>query len=266
MWWCGVGIRRRGEWWHYVRWVPARYRHLEVGPQVRRALNTQCKATAELRARTLDQAFEARWEAGVAESDGTALERFSALHAICQARAFPYRPVAELQDGPLSDIIARVEALAPIASRTAAPPADLDEGAALLGGGKSDAPPFTKAFEGYVALTADRRVGMSPDQQRKWRNRKLKAIRSFCTVVGDLPLTEIGRREALAFRGWLLDRVEEGEIRAQSANKDIGHLSEIIRTWADVHGLETLKNPFSGMRLRDESVPETFPFSSGWIQ
>lgn len=257
-----MGIRLRGGRWHYFRRVPTRARHLEPSDLVRVALNTRCRETAEVRAKEIDIALDARWEAGLAAEDGTAADRFATLKALCEALGFVYKPVSELKDAPFSELVARVRALdrAPAEGPSAAVQAS-----ALLGA--EEAPPLalSEAFEQYVVMTADRRVGMSPDQGRKWRAPKAKAVRSFIETVGDLPLIQIAREDALAFRAAQLDRVSEGEIKPQSANKDIGHLSELFRTWCELHGLG-LDNPFSGTRLKSGGPTEVPPFSRQWIE
>jgi len=70
-------------------------------------------------------------------------------------------------------------------------------------------------------------------------------------VVGDKPLTEITRDDALDFRAWWLDRVRDEGYDQGSANKDLGHLASMMRAMDEAWRLG-LARPFEGVRLAGE--------------
>jgi len=60
-----------------------------------------------------------------------------------------------------------------------------------------------------------------------------------------MPVNEFTRNDALKFRNWWAGRVTSG-LNPESANKDFGHLSEMLNTWFRLKKID-LDNPFSKM-------------------
>ncbi|MEJ5218072.1 hypothetical protein WG622_07450 [Cognatishimia sp. D5M38] len=81
-------------------------------------------------------------------------------------------------------------------------------------------------------------------------------------------MDRIDRGDALAFRSWWASKVEAGKAKAETANKDFGHLSQIVSTWCElkVHG--DLENPFSKLRFDEAIDPENRrpAFSRDWVR
>ncbi|MEM8740914.1 MAG: integrase, partial [Pseudomonadota bacterium] len=66
----------------------------------------------------------------------------------------------------------------------------------------------------------------------------------------------------MRFRDWSQARTGHSP---ETANKDFGHLADVFRSVADLHGLN-LASPFQGLRLRPAEKPENLPFSTDWIR
>lgn len=96
-------------------------------------------------------------------------------------------------------------------------------------------------------------ASMSEDQRRKWRNPKRRAIANLLQVIGDKPVAEISRGDALDFRSWWSERVLEDGIQIGTANKDIGHLNKMLRTLDRQHRLG-LDPVFSQLRIESEEA------------
>ena len=57
-----------------------------------------------------------------------------------------------------------------------------------------------------------------------------KANKNFVAIVGDKEIANITRDDMLDFRQHWLDRIEAGEVTANSANKDLIHLGGVLKT------------------------------------
>ena len=120
------------------------------------------------------------------------------------------------------------------------------------------------ALEEYWTLAADRKLGKSPDQVRRWENPRKKAVRNFVACVGDVPLDTLRRPAFLSFREWLLEQVQAGKITAASANKDLIHLGDVLRMVNELKGLG-LDLPMHRLSLKEGEAGKRPPFSREWI-
>lgn len=269
----GVVLDRGRFYW--VKRIPKRFAGLVTGAdgkpvsQVRQALHTSDKVEARAKAAQIEAARYAEWEAIAAGDGASARAHYEAARALAAARGFPYRPVSSLADGDLGSLVARLLSLAE--GGTLATPAAT---AAVLGTVPEVLPSLAEVLEEYVELTTVRHVRKSDAQRHKWRLPRDRAVRNFLSVCAPkapdgsalpLPIGEIGRPMALAFRAWWSVRVEGG-MNPDSANKDFGHLSEIWNTWTELKGVD-LPNPFGKLRFAPDGDSEarTPPFSRAWI-
>ncbi|MEL6551455.1 MAG: tyrosine-type recombinase/integrase [Pseudomonadota bacterium] len=98
-----------------------------------------------------------------------------------------------------------------------------------------------------------------------------RAVANFANALPKkvkVGLDKITREDALAFRDWWARRIEAGETRAETANKDFGHLSQIFREWCELKGHTDLENPFAKLRF-DKAIDPLVtrpPFSRAWVQ
>ena len=136
---------------------------------------------------------------------------------------------------------------------------------ALAGSFDRPSPTLSAAFADFLDMTTDRLAGKSEAQIHKWRLPRDRAVRNFIAVVGDLPIAEITRENALTFRRYWRDRIDADGVEPGSANKDFSHLSDIVRTWCDLKAVD-IDNPFVRLRFREKAKRETYPFSTEWIR
>lgn len=106
---------------------------------------------------------------------------------------------------------------------------------------------------------------LSPDQIRKWRNPKLRAIENLKTVVGNKPLVKITRADALDFQAWWQDRVTTEDIAIETANKDIGHLNKMFGRVERSHRLG-LGAVFSQLRIEGGRQGQRLAFDPKFVQ
>lgn len=257
---------KRGRRWLYRRRVPADMVGLDPRAAVRVSTRTEDHAAAILIARRINADLEAYWrtlsEAAAAgrASTGAAAETFAAAVRLARQMGVAYRPADELARGPLADILDRIDKLREAGAQESAPAV-----AAVLGGVAKPDLTLSGLYDAYAQLTADRLIGKSDDQVRKWRNPRLRAIANALAVIGDKRLAELTRHDALDFKSWWLDRVRDEGYDQGSANKDLGHLAAMMRevdeTWR--LGLEL---PFSGIRVAGERHNPRVPYDPEFVR
>lgn len=260
-----MGIFRRGKWWHLRKRVPRRFEHLDARRPVVIALKTDSEIEARARAVEVQRALVAYWLAlEASQSGGATAGHAAADHAaaveLARRRGVLYRPAEELARAPLEELVARLERLLQSGEILSAPVV-----AAELGG--APAPSFTlsAAMAAFEVDASDRTAGKNENQIRKWAAPRRKAVSNLIALVGDKPLDAITRDDALALRTWWRERVARGEVRADSANKDFGHLSDVFGTLNDLRRLG-LENPFKGLRLAEAAASQRPSFSAEWIK
>lgn len=90
----------------------------------------------------------------------------------------------------------------------------------------------------------------------------LKAVRNFIEVIGDKAMAEITADDMLDFRQWWLERLEAEGLTPNSANKDLIHFSDVLKTVNRMKRLG-LVLPLSDLAFQErEKRP---PFSNDWI-
>ena len=92
------------------------------------------------------------------------------------------------------------------------------EAAALLGGAKPSRITVSNALSAYWGFSADKTIGNSPDQIRRWENPRKKAAAGFIACVGDKAIEDVTTEDLIAFHGALThlkgSRVERGRLAA----------------------------------------------------
>ncbi|WP_368045163.1 integrase [Paracoccus sp. SCSIO 75233] len=257
-----MAIKKRGKGGQlslYKR-VPARYAAIEPRKFIWLALHTDSLAEATRKeAATWAEMVEA-WEAKLAGDTQDAEQRFKAAKELAAVRGFRYRPAAKVAELPMEDLRDRMKAV-----QKRQDGYDAHDAAAVLGGAQE--PPLTvsAALEAFWELAREKTFGKSADQLRRWKNPSIKAVRNFIDVVGDKPISQISADDMLDFRSWWLDRIEAGEVGPGSANKDLIHLGEILKTVNKMKRLN-LRLPLGGLSFRETDVSQRPPFSANWIK
>ena len=253
-------IRKRGKSYSLVKRVPTRFRQVEPRGTIWISLHTDSESVAAGKAdQAWAQMIEA-WEARLAGDTADADARFAAAHEIADVRGFRYLGIGKVARLPLDGLLDRVEAVA-----VAAGVPDQIEGAALLGTIPEPALTISKALELYWDLDREKILGKSADQIRRWRNPRIKAVANFVAVVGDKAIDQITRDDMLDFRQSWLERIESGDVGANSANKDLGHLSGVLKTINRMKRLG-LDLPLGELSFREGETRVRPPFSTDWIR
>lgn len=250
---------KRGARWQYRRRVPADLAALDARGEIRLSTGQRDRASAAIVARRFNAEIEAYWR-GLSEAAARgqqptgAAEHFAAALRLARQMGVTYRPAAELADAPLADLLARFEMLRERGA-VRSPPAV----AAVLGGAARPPLALSGLFSAFEQIAADRLVGKSADQVRKWRNPRLRAVTNAMSVIGDKPLAELTRHDALDLKAWWLDRVRDEGYDQGSANKDLGHLAAMMLAVDEAWRLD-LSLPFGGVRVAGEKHNPRVPY------
>jgi len=236
--------------------------------QVRVALRTDSRSEALKKAAQVEEARLAEWEAIATGDDLSAREHYKSAKKLAEASGSTYVPVNGLTNGPIEDLMARVLSLAD-GKQIAGP----EKTAAILGGYPVVLPGLREVLGEFVELTKTRHLKKSAVQRHKWLLPRQRAVRHYLALFAKskcpveppgISLTDVTRQEALQFRSWWSDRVGQGW-KVETANKDLGHLSQMISTWVRLTDSD-YDNPFKGLRLDGKDGATVPAFSSGWVQ
>lgn len=248
---------------YLYRRVPKRYEAVENRKFIWISLHTDSPSTAKAKESVAWQQMVEAWEAKLAGDTSDAEQRFSAARDLAAARGFRYMRVDQVAKLPLEDLRDRFEAVGGFKDQPGQP--DMRDALALLGGAKEPPLTISKALEAYWPLSQDRRHGKSDDQIRRWQNPRLKAIKNLIGVIGDKPLADITGDDMLDFRQWWIERIEDEGLTPGSANKDLTHLGDVLKTVNRMKRLG-LVLPLSDLALKEGDTKPRPPFSVAWIR
>lgn len=255
-----MSITRRNDTFHLRRRVPRRYRDVEPRDTVWISLHTDSETVAKSKAdRAWLQMIEA-WEARLAGDTEDAEARYAAAQELARVRGFRYLDAGRVAKLPVDALIERVEAVAAPAGQP-----DKAEVAAIMGTVAEPQLTVSKALDLYWTLAREKTFGKSEDQLRRWKNPRIKAVKNFVAVVGDKGIENISRDDMLDFRQYWLERIEGGEVTANSANKDLIHLGDVLKTVNTMKRLG-LNLPLGELSFKEGETRTRPPFSTDWIR
>ena len=255
-----MAIKKRGKGLSLYRRVPNRYAAVEPRKFIWLSLHTDSPSVADQKADVAWAQMVEAWEAKLAGDTNDADERFAAARDLAAARGFRYMRADQVAKLPTDELLQRIEA---VSGPTDNP--DLKDAAALLGGAAEPEITITRALTQYWSLTADKVIGKSKDQLRRWKNPRIKAIRNLVAVIGDKPISAITGDDMLDFRSWWVERLEVEGLTANSANKDLTHLGDVLKTVNRLKRLG-LVLPLSDLHFKEGEAKQRPPFSDSWIR
>lgn len=274
-------LNKRGKKWHYVRRVPTRVRHLDGRDSVRVTLRTNSLEIARER-RDAQEAVDDQYWATLLDLyarpeivDTRKLEfaerRYRAARARASARGLSYIPADELAiTYGLEDIIERIQAFDRVDKGDKSARIKT-EAEGLLGGAPRPSPRLSEAFDIYCeSIAVTELLAKSPNQRRLWMKTKQRPIGCFVDVVGDKPITDITRDDALKFYNWWGERLKPKKgkkpLQANTANRDLGNLRKLVREYFKYIGEESRQNPFRNLSFKETVKAEVPPFENDWVR
>jgi len=255
-----MSVMQRGNQWYLRRRVPSEFQEIEPRKEVWISLKTDSRKHASEKAPAVWDEQIASWTARLTGNDCDAAKHYEAVQNFAASKGVRYLPNDQVLQLPVDKLLDRIET---IATRNQHP--DPVEAAAILGTKQAPAVTVTQALEEYWSLAKDKTFGKSDDQKRRWQNPRKKAVRNFVAIVGDKPMNEITADDMLEFRGYWQERIEMGGLTANSANKDLIHLGEVLKTVNKMKRLG-LDLPLDGLAFKEGEKSERPPFSDDWIR
>lgn len=254
-------IMKRGSTYHLRKRVPRRYQGVEERKSIWVSLHTDSLTVAQQKAPIAWQHIVEGWEARLAGDTSDAEKRFEAAKNLAAVRGFRYLPAPQVAKLPQNQLLARVEAV----KERKDGKLDTRDTAALMGGVSEPEITVTRALELYWGLVADKTLGKSPDQLRRWENPRKKAVKNFVDVIGDKAIGDITGDDMLDFRHWWFERIQNEGLTPNSGNKDLIHLGDVLKTVNRMKRLG-LVLPLSDLSFKEGEAKQRPPFSESWIR
>jgi integrase len=258
-------LTRRNGTWHFVRRVPTEFADHDSRGIVKHSTkikiaNDRSGRRAARVAEKFNENLEVFWKALSEGQSKETLNSYELARSRARALGFDYVENEHLLQQRSE---ARLERLETLVSKGVAN--DAGARSALLGTEKRPTLMLSKLFVEYEGLTKGEVKDLSPDQLRIWRNGRLRAIERFVEQIGDKPVTEITFDDGIDYCEWWRDRVNEGELEAKTANKDIGQLSRMLKD-ISVRRRLNLPDIFKGLRLKGETERQRVPYETEFVQ
>ncbi|MER9421304.1 tyrosine-type recombinase/integrase [Mesorhizobium sp. M0317] len=251
--------------WYLVRRVPKEFAELDRRGLVR--ISTGIAIVDDPRAiragkiiEQLDNELSAYWRGIRDGRSGEARLRFEAAQARARALSLPYMTNQELADGPTDDIIKRIRLLL---DRNAVE--DELEVAAVLGGEERPTLRLSGLVDEFKALEQQSVLSMSPNQQKRWKNPRARAVNDLIAIAGDLEIRALTRANAMAYREMWQKRIKTEGLDIGSANKAIGVISKMLATVDRAHQLG-LPPVFKQLRLSGGVYQQRDAFDISYVQ
>lgn len=254
-------IMKRGSTYHLRKRVPRRYEGVEERKSIWVSLHMDSLSVAQQKAPIAWQHIVEGWEARLAGDTSDAEKRFEAAKDLAAVRGFRYLPAPQIAKLPQDQLLARVEAV----KERKDGELDMRDTAALMGGVSEPPITVTRALELHWGLVADKTLGKSPDQLRRWENPRKKAVKNFVDVVGDKAIGDITGDDMLDFRQWWFERIQSEDLTPNSGNKDLIHLGDVLKTVNRMKRLG-LVLPLADLSFKEGEAQQRPPFSESWIR
>ncbi len=255
----------RGSLYQYRRRVPTELLPLDKrSPEVRISLKTADLAKARALRDRYEQADNELWASLLAEEGDDPWAKLEVAQRLVRAMGFDYRPLHKLAEGPLEDIMQRIEVFGPDASKPVV--------SAVLGAVDQPTVTIRKAFDIYVEKIAPHEIaGKSATQKHRWKNSKLRSVLHFIEVIGNLDIQAITRADARKYYDFWMGRIAPKEGAPTHSpdigNRRLGDIAGLYEAYFEHLGEGDRPNPFDKLRFKRKSMKRRKrpPFSHKWI-
>ncbi|SJZ44028.1 hypothetical protein SAMN04488128_101227 [Chitinophaga eiseniae] len=244
--------------YYYNRRVPKIFKEYDPRRFVRLALRTDSRKAAIKLAIAQNDRLEAYWKALVATGEKHSDNHYRSLVDRARLLGFSYHEPEAVAALPLEEILKRVGHIEKNYTHK--------HTEAVLGSVSAPAVKLDDALTRFWGYSRDKVLNKSPNQIRKWRNPRKKAIRNFIHCVGNKPLHELTREDTLAFRDWWIDRMDKEELVSGSANKDLIYIKMIVTTVAENLKIDIdTEHLFKKLVLSKDDGQKRLPFTTDFI-
>lgn len=246
-----AGLIKRGDTWHLRMRVPKRYLAVAGRKEIHRSLATDSERQArellpDVKAKLLAELDEMT----VIRAHPNGAMAYRAAQKISQARGFAYRPISDLLEAPLEELLGRVEVAG----------ADPATGTmkALLGSVEEPALALSGLVDEVERLAAHDNRFKSENQMRLWRNPRIRAVANLTTALGgkDVFVSEIDHAAALKHKAWWQKKITAENLSMESANKDFANMAGMLRRYYESIAQPNPPEPYRRVTLKDRHKVE----------
>ena len=257
-----AGLIKRGNTWHLRMRVPKRYLAVAGRIEIHRSLDTD----SERRARELLPDVQAKIlaeldEMTVIKQNPSDADSYRAAQKIAQARGFAYRPLNDLLNAPLDELLGRVE--------TASADPATETTKALLGAIDEPALALSGLVDEVERLAAHDNRFKNENQVRLWLNPRKRAAANLTAALGgkDVLVSQIDHAAALKHKAWWQKKIASEKLSIESANKDFANMAGMLRRYYESIAQPDPPEPYRRVALKDRHKVETrkLEISVDWI-
>ena len=197
--------------------------------------------------------LENQWTAAL-KSPGTSIRRYEAQCEVASARGFAYAPAAQVAQLSVDELLRRITASQE----------SLTVAQAVLGHEEKPKHLLSEIIALYIELVAVEVKDKGRDQRRMWENALKRSIARLIKAVGNKPIEDLQREDALAFRNLWATRIHEEGVSASSANRELATLSGLFST---LYKLKGIGNPalFKGLTFAQKKKRRP-PYEEAFIR
>jgi len=259
---------KRDGFWYLIRRVPARYAALDKRSIVRvttgiRICDDPRAVTAQREVRRLDAELERYWRDLAAGRDPDGLKKSQWAVETAGRYGFPYVELAELNIGPLIDLVKRLLAVEPLG------PEQREKVLPALWGHHPkpvDGTLLSDMTDLYEAMHATSLMRKSEEQRHKWRVQRDRALSMFIEIIGgDRRLIDLTADDVDKVRDYWKKRILDGEVAVNTANKNIGRVAAMFREIGEEKKLK-LEDLFARSQIKGGEDKKRVPFEVDYVQ
>lgn len=253
-------LMKRNGWYTYNRHIPAFIKEYDKRNKIQVSLNTKCEITAIKQAIGLNDNVEAYWKSLLQYKTKHSTERFKALVKVSKQFGFTYKSHMQLPLLELRELISRII----YAEQNKADDLVTD---AVFGKEEPIDLMLSEALIRFWDYSKPKLINKNADQQRKWRNPRIKAVNNFIKQVGDKPINNITNLDMIKLRDWWLKRMEKEDIKADTINKDFTHLKGVIETVSTHEQISIeIEKIFKKVQIKETNQGTRTAYSSEFIR
>lgn len=252
-------LHRHGR-YYYNRRVPREVRAYDPRDIIRIALKTDSRKEAVRLACLQNDKIELYWKELIDSGQKYTHRHFQETIEQARTFGFSYIQVHQLAQGPLDEVLKRLEFLEGKQNSTKAV-------ASVLGTVKQPEILIDEALNQFWNLAKDKTLNKSPNQIRKWKHPRIRAVKNFIACNGNKSITALTREDTLRFRDWWIRRIEEQDLGANGANKNFFQLKGILKTVSENTGLEVdIDKLFKDLALPEDHDNRRLPFKTEYLK
>jgi len=244
---------------YYIRRVPKALKAYDPRTFIKIGLKTSCEVEAHKAAIRCNEEINAYWQKLLHNSSQHSQDKFVAAVNAARIWGFNYYIASEIAKLPMHELMRRIQQN---------PENVLTENRvdAVLGGVEKPQIKLSEFWDKFWDYSKNKRMNMSADQIRKWKNPRILIMRDFINCIGDKQAKDLTREDTLKYQNWQMDRIEKGEIVSATANKQIIYLKTMIETVSDNLRLQLdIGYLFKKLILSIDDETKRLPFDSAYI-